>query len=121
MMNAYNIIQWKKSSGYVYNGFSSKESAATSSIMELLSYIYVNQTESWETFRLQWINCLPKQKETPLILINDKAEMRRLVIQVGSAGWGQKRVLAQPVCPRHGSRSPERAAWAGSCSLGARL
>lgn len=41
MMDSYDIIQQKKSSEHVYSSFSSKETAATSSIMELLSYIYM--------------------------------------------------------------------------------
>lgn len=49
--------------------------------MELLSSISVNQVESRETFHLRWINCLPKQKETPLILINGSAEMHKLIVQ----------------------------------------
>lgn len=50
-------------------------------IMELLSSISVNQVESRETFHLRWINCLPKQKETPLILLNGSAEMHKLIVQ----------------------------------------
>lgn len=49
--------------------------------MELLGSISVNQVESRETFHLRWINCLPKQKETPLILINGNAEVHKLIAQ----------------------------------------
>lgn len=105
MMDCSNTVQWKKSWGYiVYNGFSSEESAATSAIMELLSSIFVNQVGSRETLHLRWINCLPKQKEPPLILTSGSAEMHRM--------W--TRTQRRRLCPKHGSCSPEPTAQAGS-------
>lgn len=47
MMDCSNIIQGKKSWGCIaHNGFGSKESAATSTIMELLSSVSGNQVEN---------------------------------------------------------------------------
>lgn len=127
-MDCSNIIQGKKSWGCIaHNGFGSKESAATSTIMELLSSVSGNQVENWETFHLRWINCLPKQKETPLILINGNTEMHKLIVQdedeidgacapntAGAALSKQPRLAAAPSEPSHDSWST---AWFPCCDF----